>query len=248
MADTEPLSAYKVENGHFVHMVARPQGVPAPNPPSGVASSAHGEGSDRPRSVLRPRGMLGERYVSGLGVPLLAQGQGRGNGTAQAAARAGALRARAGLGGSGGGGIAAAADAENAHLNAAVGAEGGDVMSNILGMADRAGNGLASAGQTPQGTRAFWNPLEARGARGHGREAAVAAGAARAAAAAGANAGIRGTSGTGSQGDLEHVRQGLLTLHTLLSGATNRTRRSAASVGAWREGRGGDDAAVGFSL
>ncbi|CAN0569385.1 unnamed protein product, partial [Ectocarpus sp. 12 AP-2014] len=27
LADADPLSAYKVENGHFVHMVARPEGV-----------------------------------------------------------------------------------------------------------------------------------------------------------------------------------------------------------------------------
>ncbi|CAN0554599.1 unnamed protein product, partial [Laminaria digitata] len=44
LADAETLSTYKVESGHYVHMVARPQGVPPPaSATAGVGAAASAE-------------------------------------------------------------------------------------------------------------------------------------------------------------------------------------------------------------
>lgn len=195
---------------------------------AGVAAAA---AAPNARPVLRS-GTLGERLLMGMGMPVF--GQGEGGGAAQAA-RAGATGA-----GRGNGGV----EAENALLNAAAGLESGDFLSNMLGLGDGAGGGLAAAAQTPRGARALWNTGEGgRPTRGQGRDGGAGSGrGARGAAAAGTSAGGRGT-GADGRVDLEHVRQGLLTLHTLLSGTTSR-RRSAGSAGGEWEWPGGDDSSV----
>lgn len=213
--DTEPLNTYKVENGHSLHMVARPLGAPLSSPPASntasatttAAGSTNNETNHATNNAGARAGTLGQRLLMGMGVPAFA-GQ---------AVPAGAGVAGIGVGGGGNG-----SDADNALLNAAAGLDGGQFLSNMLGLAGAGtGSGLGAAAQTPQAS--LWNGLEGRGTRGTGRETAPAAGGVAA-------AGGGDEDGEEGQTDLEHVRQGLLTLHTLLSGTSNGRRQRGEVV------------------
>ena len=217
LADAEPLSTYKVEDGHYVHMVARPQGVPPPLTSATVGPSATGDGHASQAATGTPVGTrpvlraatgaraertLGERLLMGMGVPPFAQGEG-GGGLQQGGRPAG---------------IAAVGGGGDAEVNNAAEALGsGDFLSNMLG--------LGTDNAHPQnGARTGWT--EGRGTRGQRRD-----GASGGTAAAGG--------GAGGQPDLEHVRQGLLTLHTLLSGSTARREEAQErSAGAGLRGTG----------
>lgn len=237
LADAEPLSAYKVEDGHFVHMVARPEGVhPAASPldPARAGSSqaagnavpaagAAAGGAPQTGGQLHRAGGLSERLLMGTGTP--------------AGASTGATAA-------GGGGTAAAAAAgaqarqgrthgiDHALLNAAAGLEQGDFLSNMLALGGDGGGRGAGVGATRAALRAPRNPLAdglvggrrvSRGQQGGGRSATAAA--ASPLLGRGGDAEQQGVGGSGGSVSLEHVRQGLLTLHTLLSGTATRTLR-----------------------
>lgn len=225
LVDADTLSTYKVEDGHCLHLVARPLGTQlaqaaSPNasassavgmagsPAATTAPAAGAAGSENSSQMANEdtntanarAGTLGQRLLMGMGVPVEHAGS---------AAAGGAVH-----GGGSGGGV------DTALLNAAAGLDGGQLLSNVLGLAGAGaamGSG-AGAGGASGNAGPGWNGLEGRAARAQGREA-------------GAGHGARGVGGGGGGGedrdeglqtDLEHVRQGLLTLHTLLSGTTNR--------------------------
>lgn len=216
MADTEPLSTYKVEDGHFVHMVARPPGVPAPstmNAGATAGSSTNGDSQatlgastvppplpvPRPRAAARGERTLGEHLLMGMGLPHFAQGEGGGD-----------------------------VEGENVHANAGGGIGSGNFLSDILAL------GTENARPLPR----------TRGARGHRRVVGSVShgGAGSAAASSGSGTGGQG-SGADGQADMEHVRQGLLTLHTLLSGSIVR-REEAQSQAMGAEGETRETAQV----
>lgn len=226
LVDSESLSTYKVESGHSLHMVARPPGFvpPSATSPSTGAAATNNEATN-PAAATNAAGAragtIGQRLLMGMGVPP-ALGQGAGTG----AGGAGATAANAA-------GLVAEFQDNPGVFN------GEAFLSNILGLAG-AGGGAAGGGgtlddmiaaQMPQ-PQSLWNPVEGRGARGAStREATAAAhagGAARGGAAAHvARGGDREAVEEGQMG-LEHIRQGLLTLHTLLSGTATRTGQRGA--------------------
>lgn len=218
MADTEPLSTYKVEDGHFVHMVARPPGVPAPSTMnSGAAAGSFFNGDSqatlgastiphplpvpRPRAAARGERTLGEHLLMGMGLPHFAHGEGGGD-----------------------------VDGENVHANVGGGMGSGNFLSDILAL------GTENARPLPR----------TRGARGHRRVVGSVAHGGTGSAAALNGSGGGGGQGLGADGqaDMEHVRQGLLTLHTLLSGSIVR-REEAQSQAMGAEGETTETAQVG---
>lgn len=210
---------YKVESGHYVHMVARPRGIPPASATgnsstsAGVAGGVGGAASANSRTVPRPTN-LSDRLLMGMGMP----------GFAQADGRAGTPAEGNRIGGT---------DTDNALLAAAAGLDDGNFLSSMLGLGNGAAGGqAAAAGQQTQGARALWNSVEERrvrdvrpgGSAGGGRGAMAAGGTGSSGAEAGAEAGAEGQTG------LEHVRQGLLTMHTLLSGMSRRSRPDSSWV------------------
>lgn len=127
--------------------------------------------------------------------------------------------------GEGGGDV----EGENAHANAGGGMGSGNFLSDILAL------GAENARPLPR----------TRGARGHRRVVGSASqgGTGSAAASSGSGTGGQG-SGADGQADMEHVRQGLLTLHTLLSGSVVR-REAAQSRETGAETETGETAQVG---
>eukprot|EP00903_Cladosiphon_okamuranus_P005527 g5505.t1 len=207
LADTEPLSAYKVEDGHFVHMVARPEGVPAAAPPA-----AAGAGAGALREELRNQVADRNADIPGLEAEVAEAERifGHGGGLSD--------RLLMGMGGGGGGGGTRGRDA---FLNAAAGQEQGDFLSNMLPSQRRdGGGGGGGGGRVGQADTA----LPRRSVRGQGT-----GGGGRAAD----HGDLRHHDGQDAPADdvgtnLEHVRQGLLTLHTLLSGIASRRRQELA--------------------
>lgn len=243
LADADPLSAYKVENGHFVHMVARPEGVPPPAAAGGAPSASAPEfrvpyyramgGEPGPRPPTGGGG-LSDRLLMGMGAPAT---------TATAAATTGAAERAQGHNNNTSG-------IDNAVLNAAAGLEQGDFLSNMLALGGGNGGGggggggrAARAAGSPPLAMPQWNAnglaetvLGRRGSRGLqsrvGRRAGTGAG--------GDDNRTEQGAVEGEPANLEHVRQGLLTLHTLLSGTASSRRRevlesSSDGVGAVRE-------------
>ena len=202
-----------MEDGHFVHMVARPEGVPAAAPAAARASSfqeLRNQFADR--NAAHPD--LEAEYAEAERI------LGHGGGLSDRLLRGG--------GGGGGGGVVADGGARDrdAFLNAAAGLEQGDFLSNMLLPRRRDGGGRGS--QVERMGQAD-TALTRHGVRGHGGGGRLAAAAAAAAARAGEHESARqdGHDATAIDGgtNLEHVRQGLLTLHTLLSGTASRRRQ-----------------------
>ncbi|CAM9476222.1 unnamed protein product [Scytosiphon promiscuus] len=231
LADAEPLSTYKVESGHFVHMVARPEGLPPPasaqDAPRSATSNA---GNAAPAAAAGGSAADGAQRTDAFGAGLtrvisdrLLMGMGALSAPNAPAAPGRAAGRRQGRHGHNHG-------MDNALLNAAAGLEQGDFLSNMLALGGDGGGGRAEAAGGTRASRGIpRNPLPdglvggRRGARGV-RSAAVAATAASPLLGRGADAEQQGALGGGA--NLEHVRQGLLTLHTLLSGTTaSRTRQ-----------------------
>lgn len=221
MVDAEPLSTYKVEDGHFLHMVARPVGaqVQLDGSPNNAASSpvraspampANENGNrttaNETTTTNQRAETLGQRLLMGMGVPMVGPTVPSGAGGATTGAGAG-------------NGV------ETALLNAATGLDDGQLLSNMLGLAG-AGATTGTAGTHTQQDRSLWNGAEGRAVRAQAREtgAGVTPGGSTVGGPRRAGAAGREEGDDPSQTDLEHVRQGLLTMHTLLSG-TNNTRR-----------------------
>lgn len=263
LADDELLSTYKVENGHFVHMVARPRGVPSPASTSAGPSYDHGtrratvDGADPTAGAPdgARAGTLGQRLLMGMGLPVFASGEGGGGGggAVHAAQQAG----RATGGAAGAFGATGGFEADNTLLNAAAtGLDGGQFLSNMLGLAGGGGGGggggrggLAGVNVPTAPLDAMLNSLGGRAAaRGPRREGVAVSGVGTRGdpAAGGAGAGVGGDAG-GPGRDLEHVRQGLLTLHTLLSGtASGRRRRRGQRREAGSRSAGGADSGSAY--
>ncbi|CAN0273267.1 unnamed protein product, partial [Ectocarpus fasciculatus] len=268
LADEDPLSAYKVENGHFVHMVARPEGVPPPSAATAAAAPSASAPEFRVPSYramggdpgLRPPtggGGLSDRLLMGMGAPAT---------TAAAAAAAPATAAaERGQGRNNNHNNNNNNGIDNAVLNAAAGLEQGDFLSNMLALGGGNGGGGGAGGAGGRAARAAGSPppaipqwnanglaetlLGRRGSRGlqsrAGRPAGTGAG--------GDDNRVEQGAVEGEPASLEHVRQGLLTLHTLLSGTASSRRlplefssdgvgaHAAESANTTERAAGGDD-------
>lgn len=205
-------------------MVARPEGVPPPAPahdaarsasPSNAAPAATAAAGGAHRADTFGGGLsrvISDRLLMGMGGPAAAAAN-------APSGAAGSTQARHGHNNNG---------VDNALLNAAAGLEQGDFLSNMLALGgDGGGGGRGRGARAP--LRAPRNPPAADGLVGGRRGARGQQGGGRTAATAGSPLLGRGgdaeQQGGGDGGaNLEHVRQGLLTLHTLLSGTASRTR------------------------
>lgn len=243
LVDSESLSTYKVETGHSLHMVARPRGFvpPSSEAPTATGVAANNETNqtaNRPAATAASAraGALGQRVLMGMGMGVPAFGQGGVTGV--------------------GGGVTAGVAGNPASLGVsefqgnAGDLTGDNFLSNMLGLASGAAGGAAGsgggidliAGQMSQPQNSATGAAEPRGARAAGGRDAAAAGA-PAPANAGTLGGGAGTAhaqrgGGGREAEeegqlgLEHIRQGLLTLHTLLSGLETRNERNAPPTAA----------------
>lgn len=192
-------------------MVATPLGF---TPPSGNATAATATGSSHDSTTQGSRAStLGQRLLMGMGVPMTAGGEQNRSG------------------GNAGGNVG------DPTLMSAAGLDGGQFLTNMLGLAGAGGASAGAGGGTlgdlltsspTQHPQALWNAIEGRATRGQSRPATAATGGgARGAVDTDESEGGGRADGEDGQTDLEHVRQGLLTLHTLLSTTRRRSRRGA---------------------
>lgn len=237
LVDSESLSTYKVETGHSLHMVARPRGFV---PPSSETSAAAGvaantqanQAANRPAATAASAraGALGQRVLMGMGMGVPAFGQGGVTG-AGGGMTAGVAGNPAGLG-------VSEFQGNPGDLT------GDNFLSNMLGLASGAAGGAAGsgggidliAGQLSQPQNSVTGAVEPRGARALGGRDAAATGAPAHASAGALGGGAatahahRGSGGREAEEEgqlgLEHIRQGLLTLHTLLSGLETRNEQN----------------------